>query len=180
MPAAPYAALALGTDPASPPVGNSSDTAVAKGLSMRTLDLERIIRAPRADVFDWITDATNYQRVPAIRRVTPVRPGNVSEHGVGAVRLLVTPLLRLTEEVVDYDPPRLFRYRVLKSLPPLRRQDGTVTFDDHPEGTRVRWHSQFEVATPLFAAAWTLALIPAVYLGVSMVLSTAEAELRRD
>ncbi|MGH8882987.1 MAG: SRPBCC family protein, partial [Stackebrandtia sp.] len=82
---------------------------------MRTLDVERIVRAPRADVFDWIADATNYQRVPAIRRVTPVRPGNISEHGIGAVRLVVTPLLRLTEEVIDYEAPRSFRYRVLKS-----------------------------------------------------------------
>ncbi|WP_227979669.1 SRPBCC family protein [Nocardia spumae] len=147
---------------------------------MRTLDLERIIRAPRADVFDWLTDATNYQRVPSIRRVTPVRPGNVSEHGVGAVRLLVTPLLRLTEEVTHYDPPRLFRYRVLKSLPPLRHQDGTVTFDEHPSGTRVRWQSQFEIATPLFGTAWTMALLPAVYLGLHFVLATADQELRRD
>ncbi|AHH21626.1 SRPBCC family protein [Nocardia nova] len=147
---------------------------------MRTLDLERIIRAPRADVFDWLTDATNYQLVPSIRRVTPVRPGNVSEHGVGAVRLLVTPLLRLTEEIIDYDPPKLFRYRVLKSLPPLRRQDGTVTFDEHPEGTKVRWQSQFEVAAPLFAKAWTLALLPTVYLGLHYVLATADKELRRD
>ncbi|MEV5652276.1 SRPBCC family protein [Nocardia sp. NPDC052254] len=147
---------------------------------MRTLDLERIIRAPRADVFDWLTDATNYQRVPSIRRVTPVRPGNVSEHGVGAVRLLVTPLLRITEEIVDYDPPALFRYRVLKSLPPLHHQDGTVTFDEHPGGTKVCWQSQFEVTAPLFAKAWTFALLPAVYLGLHYVLATADRELRRD
>ncbi len=147
---------------------------------MRTLDLERVIRAPRADVFDWLTDATNYQRVPSIRRVTPVRPGNVSEHGVGAVRLVVTPVLRLTEEIVDYDPPKVFRYRILKSLPPLLRQDGTVTFDDHPGGTRVRWRSQFEVAAPLLATAWTFALLPAVYLGLHYVLATADRELLRD
>ena len=147
---------------------------------MRTLDLERIIRAPRADVFDWLADATNYQRVPSIRRVTPVRPGNVSEHGVGAVRLLVTPLLRITEEIVDYDPPKVFRYRIVKAFPPLKRQDGTVTFDEHPSGTKVRWQSQFEVAAPLFAKAWTCALLPAVYLGLHYVLATADQELRRD
>ena len=147
---------------------------------MRTLDVERIVRAPRTDVFDWISDATNYQRVPVIRRVTPVRPGNISEHGIGAVRLLVTPLLRLTEEMVDYDPPTCFRYRILKSFPTLGHQTGEVTFDDHPSGTRVRWKSQIEFATPLFAAAGTMALLPVVYLGLHSVLSTADQELRRD
>lgn len=147
---------------------------------MRTLDLVRTVRAPRGDVFDWIADATNYQRLPAVRRVTPVRPGNVSEHGIGSVRLVVTPLLRFTEEIVDYDPPRFFRYRVLKSFPPLGHQIGDVTFDDHPSGTRVHWKSQFEFATPVFAAAWTMALLPLVYLGLHSALSTAEKELRRD
>ncbi|MFJ1459862.1 SRPBCC family protein [Nocardia wallacei] len=146
---------------------------------MRKVDLERTIQAPVADVFDWLTDATNFQRVPLVRRVTLVRPGNVAEHGVGAVRLVVTPLLRLSEEIVEYDPPRLMRYRILNSFPPLRSQDGVLRFDPVEGGTRVRWHAQFEVAAPFFADMYTVGLAPLVVLGIHSVLSTAERELRR-
>lgn len=31
---------------------------------MREVHLERTIQAPVADVFDWLTDATNFQRSP--------------------------------------------------------------------------------------------------------------------
>ncbi|GAB2720896.1 SRPBCC family protein [Nocardia thraciensis] len=146
---------------------------------MRTVDLERTIQAPVVDVFDWLTDATNFQRTPVVRRVTLVRPGNVSEHGTGAVRLLVTPLLRVTEEIVEYDPPRLLRYRALTTFPPMRSQDGVIVFEEVDGGTRVRWHAQFEVAAPLFSDLYTLTLAPLVVLGIHSVLSTAERELRR-
>ncbi|MBB5914554.1 uncharacterized protein YndB with AHSA1/START domain [Nocardia transvalensis] len=146
---------------------------------MRTVDLERTIQAPVGDVFDWVTDATNLQRAPFVRRVTLVRPGNVAEHGVGAVRLVVTPMLRMTEEIVEYDPPRFLRYRSLNSFPPLRSQDGSLWFDEVEDGTRVRWHAQFEVAAPLFADMYTAALAPMVAIGIHSVLATAERELRR-
>ncbi|WP_216894584.1 SRPBCC family protein [Nocardia alni] len=146
---------------------------------MRTVKVERTIRAPAEDVFDWITDATNYQRTSLIRRVTLVRPGNVAEHGVGAVRLLVTPFVRVTEEIIEYEPPRLIRYKLLTSYPALRRQDGCVRFDEVTGGTRVRWTSEFEVVAPVFAGMWTMAMAPMVAVGLRRVLATAGHELRR-
>ncbi|MGV9675301.1 SRPBCC family protein [Nocardia sp. NPDC003482] len=146
---------------------------------MRTLDLERTIQAPIADVFEWLSDATNYQRVHLIRRVTLVRPGDVAEHGVGAVRLIVTPLVRVTVRIVEYEPPRLVRYQLLKSVPPLRYQDGFLAFAESGAGTRVHWHARFEVAAPLFGGQWTLALAPIMSLGVRGVLARADFELRR-
>ncbi|MBU3061395.1 SRPBCC family protein [Nocardia sp. NEAU-G5] len=147
---------------------------------MRTVTLERTIRAPAADVFDWLTDATNYQRVPVIRRVMLVRPGDVAEHGVGAVRLLVTPFVRVTEEIVEYDPPRMMRYKLLSSYPTLRYLDGLMTFRDVAHGTRMCWRTEFEVAAPIFGDLWTLAMAPMVVLGIKNVMATAERELRRD
>ena len=146
---------------------------------MRTVKLERIIRAPVEDVFEWLTDATNYQRVPAVVRVTLVRPGDVAEHGVGAVRLLVTPLVRVMQEVVEYEPPRLIRYKLLNSSPALRHQEGCVTFEEVSGGTRVRWIAEFEIAAPFFGDLWTLAYAPMVVAGIRNVLATAARELRR-
>jgi uncharacterized protein YndB with AHSA1/START domain len=147
---------------------------------MRTVDLERTIQAPIDDVFEWLTDATNFQRAPLIiRRVTLVRPGNIAEHGVGAVRLLVTPLLRITEEIVEYEPPYRMRYRVLHSVPPLRYQAGCMTFEATDSGTHVRWHSEFEVGASVFGAAMTLVFVPFLRWGNNLLLDTAERELRR-
>jgi Polyketide cyclase / dehydrase and lipid transport len=146
---------------------------------MRTVKLERIIRAPADDVFEWISDVTNFQRVPLIWRVTLVRPGDVAEHGVGAVRLLVTPLVRVTQEIIEYEPPRLIRHKLLGSTPALRHHDGCIMFDEVPGGTRVRWISEFEVAAPLFADMWTMAYAPMVSAGIRAVLATAACELRR-
>lgn len=145
---------------------------------MRTVDVERTIRAPLPDVFDWLTDATNYQRVPLVRRVTLVRPGNTNGHGVGAVRLIVTPLIRLTEEIVEYNPPELMRYRLLKSVPPLRHQEGFISCKAVSAGTRVRWFSTFEIASPILPGLCTALFTPAIHSGFLMVLRTAERELR--
>ncbi|APA95492.1 SRPBCC family protein [Nocardia seriolae] len=145
---------------------------------MRTVDVERNIAAPQSDVFEWLTDVTNYQRVPLVRRVTLVRPGDTAGNGVGAVRLVVTPLLRLTEEIVAYDPPRMMRYRLLNSVPPLRHQEGSIGFEPCGAGTRVRWSSTFEIAAPILAPVWTRLFLPVVRGGFVMVLRTAERELR--
>lgn len=145
---------------------------------MRTVELERTIQAPLVDVFDWLTDATNYQRAPFVRRVTPVRPGDTTGHGVGAVRLIVTPLIRLTEEVVEYDPPVLMRYSLLKSVPPLRHQEGHMAFSECPAGTRVHWSTTFELASPILPALCTRLFLPVVREGFRLVLRTAERELR--
>ncbi|MFF2555618.1 SRPBCC family protein [Nocardia sp. NPDC058058] len=145
---------------------------------MRTVDVQRTIRAPLPDVFDWLTDATNYQRVPMVRRVTLVRPGDTNGHGAGAVRLIVTPLIRLTEEIVEYEPHRIMRYRLLKSVPPLRHQEGFIAFEEVARGTRVRWFSTFEIATPVCAGLATALFLPAIKGGFLMVLRTAERELR--
>ncbi|MBL1075529.1 SRPBCC family protein [Nocardia sp. 2] len=144
---------------------------------MRKVTYERTIPAPLPDVFDWLTDATNFQRVPFVRRVTLVRPGNTTGHGDGAVRLIVTPLLRITEEITEYTPPTLMRYRVLNSVPPLRHQEGYIAFEAVPTGTRVRWNSTFEIASPILPTLCTRLFLPVVRGGFLLVLRTAEREL---
>ncbi|MFD6350783.1 SRPBCC family protein [Nocardia tengchongensis] len=145
---------------------------------MRTVDVERTIAAPPADVFDWLTDVANYQRVPLVRRVTLVRPGNTAGNGVGAVRLVVTPLMRLTQEITEYDPPRLMRYRGLKSVPRLRHQEGFISCEPVAGGTRVHWSTSFELAAPALSPLWTTLSVPVVRASFEMVLRTAARELR--
>ncbi|MEV6767658.1 SRPBCC family protein [Nocardia sp. NPDC051030] len=145
---------------------------------MRTVDVERTIPAELPDVFEWLNDASNFQRVPFVRRVTLIRPGTTNSHGVGAVRLIVTPLIRLTEEIVEYSPPDLMRYHLLKSVPPLRHQEGFIAFEAVPSGTHVRWFSTFEIASPILSGVFTRLFLPVVAGGFHLVLRTAERELR--
>ncbi|MEV5650957.1 SRPBCC family protein [Nocardia sp. NPDC052254] len=145
---------------------------------MRTVDLERTIRAPRVEVFDWLTDISNYRRVPIIRAVRRIRPGDVAEHGTGSVRRIASPPLRLTEQVVDYSPPHRVRYRITDSFPPLRHSQGVVSFDPVAGGTRVRWSARFEVVAPFGGGLLTMLLQPILAAGIRQVLDTAETELR--
>lgn len=145
---------------------------------MRAVEVERTIAAPITDVFDWLTDVSNFQRVPMVRRVTLVRPGNTNGNGVGAVRLIVTPLMRLTEEIIEYTPPTQVRYRILNAVPRLRHQDGTLDFAEVPDGTHVRWHTTFEVSRGSLLS--TRVFLPMIRGGFLMVLNTAARELRGE
>ncbi|QIS15932.1 SRPBCC family protein [Nocardia arthritidis] len=144
---------------------------------MRTVDIERTIEAPIADVFDWLTDATNYPRVPLVRRVTLVRPGDTHPQGRGAVRLVVTPVLRLTEEIVEYHPPTLMCYRILQSIPTLRHEQGRMEFRETANGTRVRWLSRFELESA-WSGFFTAALSPGIALSFHLLLRTAARDLQ--
>ncbi|WP_024802100.1 SRPBCC family protein [Nocardia sp. BMG51109] len=144
---------------------------------MRTVDIETTIRAPAGEVFDWLTDATNYQRVPVVRRVILVRPGDCAAHGEGAVRVVVTPLLRLTEQILEYRPPMLMRYRIVESVPPLRHRDGFIACTQVPRGTRVRWRTEYEIASPVLSRMFTALYAPIIAGGFRVVLHTAAREL---
>ncbi|MBF4998075.1 SRPBCC family protein [Nocardia sp. BSTN01] len=145
---------------------------------MRTVDVECIIRAPISDVFEWLTDVSNHRRVPVVQGVRRIRPGDVAEHGTGSVRRIGSPLLRLTEQVVDYVPPSYVRYRITDSFPALARSEGCVIFDAVAEGTRVRWTTRFEVDTSFGGRLLTAVWEPIFSAGIQSVLNTAAAELR--
>lgn len=146
---------------------------------MRTVNLRRVIRAPIHDVFDWLTDADNYRRVPFVRRAEVMRPGFPDRSGVGAIREVVTPLLSLTEQVVDYQRPVIMRYEITHAWPPLRHRDGYLAFRKVPVGTEVSWHTEYEVAVPLLSRLLTLLMHPIIRGGFYVVLRTAARDLER-
>ncbi|MFB7718671.1 SRPBCC family protein [Nocardia sp. NPDC056100] len=147
--------------------------------AMYTVELERTITAPIGEVFDWLTDITNYSVVSIVRRVNLIRPGDVHSAGAGAVREVRTRLLTLTEQIIEYRRPTLLRYRIIRSRPRLRHEDGYLAFDQTPAGTRVRWHTRFEVASPLGSGPLTAAMGLVIATGFHIVLRTAADELGR-
>lgn len=148
---------------------------------MRVVDMHRTIAAPIGEVFDWMTDATNYHRVPMVRRVILVRPGDTHGHGVGAIRIVNTPLFRMTEEILEFERPTFMRYYIPRSTPPLRHDEGYMRFEEVPGGsTHVRWYSRFEVKAPFASDLCTLMLLPVIVTGFRLALDTCEKELRQN
>jgi hypothetical protein len=80
------------------------------------------------------------------------RPGDPAE-GVGAIRRFKTGRTRSREEVVVYEPTRRFAYVLLEGLP-LRHYRGEVELEPDGDGTRIRWHSTFDVKVPGTGWLW--------------------------
>lgn len=147
--------------------------------ALRTVEVERVIAAPVAEVFGFLTDSANYRTVPGVLRARLVTPGAPEPQGAGAVRQVVTAALALTELVTRYEPPHRMEYRIVRAVPPLRHEAGSITCAEVPGGTLVRWRSEFAVATPVAAGLLTRVWTPVVRSGFELVLRTAERRLRR-
>ena len=59
--------------------------------------------------------------------------------GTGAVREVTGLGVWFREEITAYDPPRSYSYRILRSIPPIDHEGGTLTFTPAGDGTHVDW-----------------------------------------
>ena len=92
--------------------------------------------------------------IPALREITPDAPS-----AVGATRqLLSADGSRLTERIVEWDPPRRHRYVLSGFAAPLawlvRAGTAQWRLGERDGGTFVQWTYDFELTTP---AAWPVA-----------------------
>lgn len=105
---------------------------------MASFTLVREVKAAPEVVFDVLTDHRRYAEITRLRKSTLEREGDPAPNGVGAIRVLraVGPPIR--EEVVVYERPSRFSYKVLSGLP-LRDHLGTVSLEPSGAGTRVTY-----------------------------------------
>jgi uncharacterized protein YndB with AHSA1/START domain len=103
---------------------------------MPTFTLTREVAAPPDVVFDVLTDHRGYAALTPVRRSVLEREGVPAPNGLGAIRALhaVGPPIR--EEVIAYEPPRRFGYKILSGAP-VKEQVGDVTLEPKGAGTRV-------------------------------------------
>jgi uncharacterized protein YndB with AHSA1/START domain len=102
--------------------------------------LRRTSTAPIETVFDAITDhrgIANY--VWAVRRSTLDREGTPAPNGVGAVRRLAAVGPPIVEEIIEYEQPTRYAYKLLSGAP-VRDHVGTVELRTAGTGTEVTWH----------------------------------------
>jgi uncharacterized protein YndB with AHSA1/START domain len=117
--------------------------------------LTRTTTAPIETVFEALT---NHRAIAdyvwAVRRSTLDREGTPAPNGVGAIRRLEAVGPPIVEEIIDYQRPTRYAYKLLSGAP-VRDHVGTVELREEGGGTAVSWHLR---STPKIAGAdWLLA-----------------------
>jgi uncharacterized protein YndB with AHSA1/START domain len=104
--------------------------------------LTRTTTAPIETVFDALTNHRGIaDYVWAVRRSTLDREGVPAPNGVGAIRRIEVIGPPFVEEIIDYQRPTRYAYKMLSGAP-VRDHVGTVELREAGTGTTVSWHLQ--------------------------------------
>ncbi len=115
---------------------------------MASFTLLREIAAPPEVVFDVLTDHRRYAEMTPLRRSELEREGEPAPNGVGAIRKLSAVGPPIREEVVAYERPGRFSYKVLSGLP-VRDHFGTVLLEADGSATRMTYAVRTTPIVPL-------------------------------
>jgi len=137
--------------------------------------LVREIKAQPEVVFDVLTDHRRYAEMTPLRRSELEREGDPAPNGVGAIRALTAVGPPLREEVVAYERPGRFSYKVLSGAP-IRDHLGTAVLAAEGTGTRLTYSVRMMPTVPLGGRL----VVAVVKRGIEQLLNgvTAEAERR--
>ena len=80
---------------------------------MASFTYRRHIAAPPETVFDVLTEHQRYAAITPMRKSVLEREGDPAPNGVGAIRVLTSVGPPLREEVIAYQPPPRFSYKLL-------------------------------------------------------------------
>ena len=149
---------------------------------MPVVKVEEIIDVPRSAFFDVISDHARYDRFPGIRGAELLQPGHEEKNGVGAVRRIrLSGPMVLDEEIVAYEAPTGFSYRIIRVRPlPVRHEIGIIELTElSPERTKVLWTSTFEVPLPIVGGLIGKQVVRQFTQGFRAIIFTA-AKLARS
>lgn len=140
---------------------------------MASFTLFREVNAPPEVVFDVLTDHRRYADITRLRKSTLEREGDPAPNGVGAIRVLAAVGPPIREEVVVYERPSRFSYKVLSGLP-LRDHLGTVSLEPNDTGTRVTYALKAIPTVPFAGKVVMIGLKRAVTELLNGVVSESE------
>lgn len=141
---------------------------------MASFTIERRIAAPPEVVFGVLTDHRRYAEITPLLKSELEREGEPEPDGVGAIRRLSALGPPLREEVLAYEPPRRFSYKLLSGLP-VRDHVGTVDLSPAAGGTKMVYAVRTHPTVPLFGAA----LVPGLRLGILTLVRGVGREAER-
>jgi uncharacterized protein YndB with AHSA1/START domain len=142
---------------------------------MASFTLVHEVAAPPEIVFDVLTDHRGYADITPMRRSELEREGEPAPNGVGAIRALRSVGPPLREEVVSYERPSRFSYKVLSGIP-VRDHLGTVELAPGGQGTKVTYAVRTTPTLPLLGGA----VVAVTKLAIKQLLNgiTTESERR--
>lgn len=128
---------------------------------MASFKYVRQVAAPPEIVFDVLTDHRRYTEITSLRRAELEREGEPTPNGLGAIRVLTVAGPPMREEVIAYEPPFRFAYKILSGLP-VRDHVGTVELQPADGGTEVVYAVKTTPTLPLGGSAFMLVLKKAI------------------
>jgi uncharacterized protein YndB with AHSA1/START domain len=136
--------------------------------------LVREVKAPPEVVFDVLTDHRRYAEITPMRRSVLEREGEPAPNGVGAIRVLSSVGSPLREEVIAYEPPGRFSYKLLSGAP-VRDHVGTVELEPLGEGTRITYAVRTIPTLPVVGGA----VVAVTRQAIKQLLNGISAESER-
>jgi uncharacterized membrane protein len=124
-------------------------------MGTKTLQKQIVVDAPPAFVFERLSDHEAMAAWPGVAWAKLVREGT-PRNGLGALRAVKVMGLALHEEVVHFDPPHRFDYKIVKGLPVDHL--GSIRFTADGARTRIDWTVSLSSPIPLFGRAVAFAL----------------------
>ncbi len=141
---------------------------------MASFTLEREVAASPEVVFDVLTDHRGYAEITPMRKVELEREGEPAPNGVGAIRVLRSVGPPLREEVIGFERPGRFSYRMLSGAP-VRDHVGTVSLEPAGAGTKVTYAVRTTPTVPVAGAA----VVTVTKLAIKQLLNGIVAESER-
>lgn len=142
---------------------------------MASFTFEREVAAPPETVFRVLTEHRRYDQITPMRKSALEREGEPPPNGVGAIRVLSSVGPPLREEVIAYQPPERFSYKLLSGAP-LRDHVGTVQLSPADGGTKMVYAVRTTPTLPLVGAA----VVAVAKLGVKTLIDGISAESERQ
>jgi uncharacterized protein YndB with AHSA1/START domain len=121
----------------------------------------RQVAAPPEIVFDVLTDHRRYPEITSLRKAELEREGEPAPNGLGAIRVLTVAGPPMREEVIAYERPFRFAYKILSGLP-VRDHVGTVEMQPANGGTEIVYAVKTTPTLPLGGPVFMLVLKKAI------------------
>lgn len=145
---------------------------------MVDIEVTRTLNAPIEAVFAMLTDHANYKQFRGVDDSALIREGNTEKNGLGAQRRIKAGPITFYEDVVAFERPTLFEYRIVKMTPPLLKHElGRVELSANNGKTDVRWVSVSKVRIPLISQFLGRRLAANGHQGFDSILRAIEKKL---
>lgn len=137
----------------------------------------RQVAAPPEVVFDVLTDHRRYTEITPLRKAELEREGEPAPNGLGAIRVLsAVPGPPMREEVIAYERPDRFSYKILSGLP-VRDHVGTVELKAANGGTEIVYAVKTTPTIPLAGPVFMAILKKAIRDLIAGVTKESESRV---